>query len=260
MVRPINRLAIEDVSVDFGGIHALTDVSFALESGSIVGLIGPNGAGKSTLLNCISGITQPTRGCVRLDDIILSILSASSVARRGVGRVFQHPELVTELSVHDNLLVACHRALDYGLIAELLRLPNVRQQERAAADKVADVLARLGITDSADKRVGSLPYGHRKLVDLGRALLMDISFLLLDEPIAGLNDIEVARLGEILLSLRQEFRLGILVVEHNMPFVSRLCDRLVVLDLGQLIANGPPAEVLDDARVMASYLGEAADA
>ena len=260
MARPINRLAIEDVSVDFGGIHALTDVSFALESGSIVGLIGPNGAGKSTLLNCISGITPPTRGCVRLDDIILSTLSASSVARRGVGRVFQHPELVTELSVHDNLLVACHRALDYGLIAELLRLPNVRQQERAAADKVADVLARLGITDSADKRVGSLPYGHRKLIDLGRALLMDISFLLLDEPIAGLNDIEVARLGELLLSLRQEFRLGILVVEHNMPFVSRLCDRLVVLDLGQLIANGPPAEVLDDARVMASYLGEAADA
>jgi branched-chain amino acid transport system ATP-binding protein len=260
MTRPISRLAIEDVSVDFGGIHALTGVSFALESGSIVGLIGPNGAGKSTLLNCISGITRPSRGRVRLEGIVLSVLPASSVARHGVGRVFQHPELVTELSVHDNLLVACHRALDYGLIGELLRLPNVRQQERAAADRVADVLARLGIADSADKQVGSLPYGHRKLIDLGRALLMDISFLLLDEPIAGLNDIEVARLGEILLGLRQEFGLGILVVEHNMPFVSRLCDRLVVLDLGQLIANGPPAEVLGDARVMASYLGEAADA
>jgi ABC-type branched-subunit amino acid transport system ATPase component len=174
--------------------------------------------------------------------------------------VFQHPELVAELSVHDNLLVACHRGLDYGLIGELLRLPDVRRQERAAAAKVADVLARLGITDSADKRVGSLPYGYRKLIDLGRSLLMDVSFLLLDEPIAGLNDIEVARLGEILLGLRREFGLGILVVEHNMPFVSRLCDRLVVLDLGQLIANGPPAEVLNDARVMASYLGEAADA
>ena len=260
MARPVNHLVIEDVSVDFGGIHALTGVSFTLESGSIVGLIGPNGAGKSTLLNCISGITRPTRGSVRLDGTILSVLSALSIARHGVGRVFQHPELVTELSVQDNLLVACHRTLDYGLIGELLRLPNVRRQERAAADKVADVLARLGIADSADKRVGSLPYGHRKLIDLGRALLMDTSFLLLDEPIAGLNDIEVARLGEILLSLRQEFGLGILVVEHNMPFVSRLCDRLVVLDLGQLIANGAPADVLADARVMASYLGEVADA
>jgi branched-chain amino acid transport system ATP-binding protein len=256
----MTRLTIEDVSVDFGGIHALKDVTFSLESGSIVGLIGPNGAGKSTLLNCISGITRPTRGRIRLDGTTLSAMSAAAVARHGIGRVFQHPELVADLSVHDNLLIACHRSLDYGLVSELLRLPTVGQQERAAADKVADVLCRLGIADSAETSVRSLPYGHRKLVDLGRALLMDISMLLLDEPIAGLNDSEIARLGEILLGLRRELGLGILVVEHNMPFVSRLCDRLVVLDLGQLIANGPPAEVLSDARVMSSYLGEVADA
>ena len=256
----MTRLVIEDVSVDFGGIHALKDVTFSLESGSIVGLIGPNGAGKSTLLNCISGITRPTRGRVQLDGTVLSAMSSAAVARHGIGRVFQHPELVGDLSVHDNLLIACHRSLDYGLVSELLRLPTVRQQERAAADKVASVLSRLGIADSAGTSVRSLPYGHRKLLDLGRALLMDIRFLLLDEPIAGLNDSEIARLGEILLGLRQELGLGILVVEHNMPFVSRLCDRLVVLDLGQLIANGPPADVLGDARVMSSYLGEALDA
>ena len=136
----------------------------------------------------------------------------------------------------------------------------MQRQERDAAAKVESVLARLGISDSADTMVRSLPYGHRKLIDLGRALLMDVSFLLLDEPIAGLNDSEIARLREILLGLREEFGLGILVVEHNMPFVSRLCDRLVVLDLGELIANGAPAAVLGDARVMSSYLGEAADA
>ena len=253
-------LAIEGVSVDFGGIHALKDVTFALETGSIVGLIGPNGAGKSTLLNCISGITRPTRGRVQLDGTTLSSLSASSVARRGIGRVFQHPELVADLSVHDNLLIACHRSLDYGLVSELLRLPNVQHQERSAAERVTEMLARLGMSDCAETRVRSLPYGHRKLIDLGRALLMDISILLLDEPIAGLNDSEISRLGEILLGLRREFGLGILVVEHNMPFVSRLCDRLVVLDLGQLIANGPPAEVLSDPKVMSSYLGEVADA
>jgi branched-chain amino acid transport system ATP-binding protein len=251
-------LVIEDVSVDFGGIHALSGVSFELEAGAIVGLIGPNGAGKSTLLNCISGITRPTRGRVRLDGTILSTMSAASVARHGIGRVFQHPELVADLSVRDNLMIACHGSLDYGLLGELLRLPNVQRQEGAAAEKVAEMLARLGLSDSADTNVRSLPYGHRKLIDLGRALLMDIRFLLLDEPIAGLNDSEIARLGEILLGLRRELGLGILVVEHNMPFVSRLCDRLVVLDLGQLIANGPPAEVLADARVMSSYLGEVA--
>jgi branched-chain amino acid transport system ATP-binding protein len=253
-------LAIENVSVDFGGIHALSGVSFALEAGSIVGLIGPNGAGKSTLLNCISGIARPTRGRVQLDGMVLSAMSAASVARHGIGRVFQNPELVADLSVHDNLMIACHGSLQYGLGSELLRLPNVQRQERMAAEKVAEILARLGLSDSAETKVRSLPYGHRKLIDLGRALLMDISFLLLDEPIAGLNDSEIARLREILLGLRKEFGLGILVVEHNMPFVSRLCERLVVLDLGKLIANGPPAEVLGDARVMSSYLGEALDA
>jgi branched-chain amino acid transport system ATP-binding protein len=252
------RLAIENVSVDFGGIHALRDVSFEIESGSIVGLIGPNGAGKSTLLNCISGITRPTKGRVRLDDTVLSEMAASSVAGRGIGRVFQHPELVADCSVRENLLIACHRSLGYGLVSELLRLPNVAVAERSAARKVTEVLDRLGISDSGETLIRKLPYGHRKLVDLARALLMDIGFLLLDEPIAGLNDVEVTRLGSLLQKLRAELGLGILVVEHNMPFVSRLCDRLVVLDLGQLIANGPPAEVLSDSRVMASYLGEEA--
>jgi len=253
-------LAIEDVSVDFGGIQALSGVSFALEAGSIVGLIGPNGAGKSTLLNCISGITRPTKGRVQLDGVTLSAMSAASVARHGIGRVFQHPELVADLTVSENLLIACHGSLDYGLLGELLRLPAVQRQERAAAEKVARILSRLGLSDAAETKVRSLPYGHRKLVDLGRALLMDIRFLLLDEPIAGLNDGEISRLRDILQALREELGIGILVVEHNMPFVSRLCDTLVVLDLGQLIANGAPGAVLGDARVMVSYLGEVADA
>jgi ABC-type branched-subunit amino acid transport system ATPase component len=250
------RLSIEDVSVDFGGIHALRDVTFELESGAIVGLIGPNGAGKSTLLNCISGFTRPTRGRVRLDVAVLSTLPPATVASRGVGRVFQHPELVVALSVRENLQIACHRSLRYGLASEFFKLPNVRSAERAAARRVDEVLDRLGLSDSGEIMIRNLPYGHRKLVDLGRALLMDIKFLLLDEPIAGLNDAEVARLRDLLLRLRQDLGLGILVVEHNMPFVSKLCDRLVVLDLGQLIANGAPADVLRDPRVMASYLGE----
>ena len=225
-------------------------------SGAIIGLIGPNGAGKSTLLNCISGITRPTQGTVWLDDAILSTMPPATVAGRGIGRVFQHPELVVDLSVHENLMIACHRSLGYGLVSELLKLPHVRAAERDAARRVEEMLERLGLSDSAELAIRNLPYGHRKLVDLGRALLMDIRFLLLDEPIAGLSDAEVAKLADLLLRLRQELGLGILVVEHNMPFVSRLCDRLVVLDLGRLIANGSPVDVLRDPKVMASYLGE----
>jgi branched-chain amino acid transport system ATP-binding protein len=160
------RLRIENVSVDFGGIHALRDVSFDLESGAIVGLIGPNGAGKSTLLNCISGITRPTQGRVMLDSTTLSALAPAMVARQGIGRVFQHPDLVVDLSVRDNLLIACHCGLTYGLFGELLMLPHVQREERAAARKVAGVLDRLGLSDSADTKVRSLPYGHRKLVGI----------------------------------------------------------------------------------------------
>ena len=205
------RLSVENVSVDFGGIHALRDVSFELESGAIVGLIGPNGAGKSTLLNCVSGITRPTRGQVRLDDAVLSALPPATVAGCGIGRVFQHPELVVDLPVRENLLIACHRSLGYGLVSELLKLPNVWAAERAAARRVDHVLERLGLSDSAELAIRNLPYGHRKLVDLGRALLMEIRFLLLDEPIAGLNDAEVAKLRDLLLRLRQELGLGIIV-------------------------------------------------
>jgi ABC-type branched-subunit amino acid transport system ATPase component len=193
---------------------------------------------------------------VRLDEKVLSELPSASVAGCGIGRVFQHPELVADLSVQENLLIACHRSLGYGLVSELLKLPNMWKAERDAARRVEEVLGRLGLSDSAELTIRNLPYGHRKLVDLGRALLMDIRFLLLDEPIAGLNDAEVAKLRDLLLRLREELGLGILVVEHNMPFVSRLCDRLIVLDLGRLIANGAPADVLSAPKVMASYLGE----
>jgi branched-chain amino acid transport system ATP-binding protein len=210
-------LEVRGVSVRFGGVQALQDVSLTLAPGRIVGLIGPNGAGKSTLLNCISGITRPTAGEVRLGDAVLGNLRPDQITGRGRGRVFQHPQVIAELSVLENLQVASHRSLGYSVLAEMVGTPAVRRaEERARAEAVA-VATRIGLAGSLEMRTGALPYGHRKLLELGRVVLL---------------------------------------VEHNMGLVRRLCDSAVVLDAGQVIAEGTPEAVLADPRVLMAYLGE----
>ena len=249
-------LAVQALGVSFGGVHALQDVTLAVEAGEIVGLIGPNGAGKSTLLNCVSGITRPTTGTVRLGDVELAGLRADQIAAMGLGRVFQHPQVIAELSVLDNLLVASHRRLRFSVLAELVGLPGVRRAEDAARTEALEVARRIGLAGSLDVLTGSLPYGHRKLLELGRVILMGARLLLLDEPIAGLNEGEIEHLADLVLDLRKASGLSILLVEHNMGLVRRLCDRAVVLDAGQVIASGTPEAVLNDPRVLLAYLGE----
>ena len=249
-------LAVQGLGVDFGGVRALQDVSLSVAAGQIVGLIGPNGAGKSTLLNCVSGITRPTTGTVRFGDTELSGRRPDQIVELGLGRVFQHPQVIAELSVLDNLLVACHRRLRYSVLAEMIGLPGVRRAEDAARAEALAVARRIGLAGSLDMLTGSLPYGHRKLLELGRVILMGARLLLLDEPIAGLNEGEIEHLADLVLSLRTESGLSILLVEHNMGLVRRLCDRAVVLDAGLVIAEGPPDAVLNDPRVLLAYLGE----
>ncbi|KPU90604.1 ABC transporter ATP-binding protein [Variovorax paradoxus] len=249
-------LEVDDLSVSFGGVHALRHVSFKAEVGAIVGLIGPNGAGKSTLLNCISGITTPSGGAIRLDGQALRRITPDALAARGVGRVFQHPDLVGELSVLDNLLIARHRSLRYGLFAEWLGLPRVAAGEREAERMVRGVAARLGLEPLLLAAALSLPYGHRKLVELGRAMVMQSRLFLLDEPIAGLNESEIEKLESIVRALREQPGVAVVLVEHNMGLVKRLCDHVVVLDAGQVIARGSADEVLSDPKVLLAYLGE----
>lgn len=252
----IETLAVRGLSVNFGGVHALQDVTLNVPPNSIVGLIGPNGAGKSTLLNCISGLTRSTAGEIRLGDKDLTGRRPDQVVAMGLGRVFQHPQVIAEMSVLDNLMVASHRTLRYSVIAEMLGLPSVKRAGEEARAAAVAVAIRVGLGGSLDMETGSLPYGHRKLIELGRVILLGARHLLLDEPIAGLNEAEIEHLAQLVLELRGESHMSILLVEHNMGLVRRLCDRVVVLDAGQVIAEGTPDEALNNPRVRLAYLGE----
>lgn len=252
----LDNLQVQSVSVSFGGVQAVRNVSFTVEPGRIVGLIGPNGAGKSSLLNCISGLSRPDAGSVMFGSKELVGLRPDQIAECGLGRVFQHPEVIGELSVHDNLLVACHRKLKFSVLSEMLGLPSVRQAELKAREEVEKVARLVGLHESLQMNAASLPYGHRKLLELGRVILLGSKFLLLDEPIAGLNEAEIEQLAQLIMTLRSKGNLSILLVEHNMGLVRQLCDEAVVLDAGQVIAQGTPEQVLNDPKVLLAYLGE----
>ena len=252
----LDNLQVKSVSVSFGGVQAVRNVSFTVEPGRIVGLIGPNGAGKSSLLNCISGLSRPDAGSVMLGSKELVGLRPDQIAECGLGRVFQHPEVIGELSVLDNLLVACHRNLQFSVLSEMLGLPSVRQAEMKAREEVEKVARLVGLHESLQMNAASLPYGHRKLLELGRVILLGSKFLLLDEPIAGLNEAEIEQLAQLIMTLRSKGNLSVLLVEHNMGLVRQLCDEAVVLDAGQVIAQGTPEQVLNDPKVLLAYLGE----
>ncbi|MFI7361354.1 ABC transporter ATP-binding protein [Streptomyces sp. NPDC050149] len=232
-------LRAEEVSVSFGGRRALDQVTVAAEAGRVTGLIGPNGAGKSTLFDVISGLRRPEAGCVRLDARDITREGPARRARRGLSRTFQHLELFGRLTVRDNLLVA----------AEL-------GPERRHADRAADrTLARLGLTDVADAPADALPTGTARLVEVGRALVLEPRILLLDEPAAGQDPEETDRFAALLRSLAEEGT-AVLLVEHDMGLVMSVCDEVYVLDLGAVVACGPPAQVQRDKKVLAAYLGE----
>ncbi len=251
------ELALSGVSLAFGGLQVLQDVSFDAHAGELLALIGPNGAGKTSVLNCISGLYRPQRGRIALDGRDITAGRPHRIASLGLARTFQHGELFPQMSVIDNLLVARHARFGTGSIAEALFTRKVRREEAAHRRRVEEVLEFVELERYRHRSIDALPYGIQKIVGFARALAMEPKVMLLDEPSAGLNREEREDLARHILRIRHELRIAMIWVEHDMQMVADLADRICVLESGTPIASGTPNEVLNDPRVVRAYLGSA---
>jgi len=250
-------LSIEHIAVHFGGLVAIADMSFTVNEGEVVSLIGPNGAGKTTAFNVITGFLRPTKGDVRYRGMSLHHLKPHQVTALGLARTFQRTSVFQSVSVFENVMIGLHRRGRSHLWDTLLALPRERQSEEELRAKAAEILKFVGIERRADDIAGSLPYGEQRLLGVALALAADPSMLLLDEPVSGMNPTETSRFMQLLSKLR-ELGVTILLVEHDMPMVMGVSDRIVVLNYGRIIAEGPPAAIQGNPEVIRAYLGQGA--
>lgn len=250
----MNVLELESVSKNFGGLKAIDNVTFGISEGSIFGLIGPNGAGKTTLFNLITANLKATSGRIYFQGMPIAS-SPHKVVRNGIARTFQNIRLF-DCSVLENVLVGLHHSICYSFFEAAFRFGRFFVEERRAYKKAMDILGYIGIADCAMLNAKSLSYGQQRKVEIARALACAPKLLLLDEPAAGMNASETDELATLLAKIGADFELTVLLIEHDMPFVNRLCEQVVVLDYGKVLFSGNPKDAIADKRVIAAYLGQ----
>lgn len=250
-------LNVQGLTLRFGGLRVLGDVSFSVAEGELVALIGPNGAGKSSLFNCLNGVYRPQEGSINFRGQEIVGRNPATIAHMGLARTFQNLALFERLDVIDNLMLGRHHLMRTGFITGSLWLGRARREERSHRAHCEEIADFLDLTQHGDRPVGDLPYGVRKRIELGRALAMDPQLLLLDEPVAGMNQAETEDMARSIYEIRSEIGVAIIMVEHDLALVMDLSDRVMVLDFGERIALGTPAQVQADPAVIAAYLGGA---
>jgi branched-chain amino acid transport system ATP-binding protein len=251
-------LEVRDVGIRFGGVQALSGIDFAVNEGEIVGILGPNGAGKTTLFNCVSGFYSPNTGSVLLHDEDVSRLRPDERAARGLGRTFQQVGLVRSFTVLENLVVAQHGSVRYGLFSGLIGLPWTQREERELRRRGMRVLDFMGLAHLADSPVGALSYGTLKMCEVAAVLATDPQILMLDEPLAGTGPEEGEAFCARLEDMRRELGISIVMIEHHVPLVLKTADYIYVLNFGALLARGLPDEIRQNVDVAAAYMGEGA--
>ena len=252
----MNTLELGSVTKTFGGLRAVGDVTFDVPDGSIFGLIGPNGAGKTTVFNIITGVYKPDAGTIRFVGEDLAPLKPSQIAHRGIARTFQNIRLFGQLTVLENVLIACENRRRAGLFAALLRSRLFYRDEEEMAERALELLDIFELGPLADERSTSLSYGNQRRLEIARAMMLGPKLLLLDEPAAGMNYGEAEGLKKQIRWLRERFKLTVVLVEHNMQVVMSVCEEIHVLDYGETIAHGKPDEIRQHPKVLAAYLGE----
>ncbi len=253
-------LALDGVSMNFGGLKAVDSLSFEVKEGEIVGLIGPNGAGKTTVFNCITQFYKNYTGSITLldrngDTIDLRDVHVTKVIDKGIARTFQNVELVPDLSVLDNVLVGAHNQFKTGVIKHILRFPAMKEEKRLR-DKALHVLGFMNLTAIKDLYAGGQPYGIRKKIEIARTLMSEPKIIILDEPAAGLNDSETDELESLIYRIRDEFNTSIILIEHDMGFVMNICDRVCAINFGKFLAMDTPKKIQAHPDVQEAYLGK----